>query len=101
MTPAQVREAGPHVQLVDVREPEEWEQVHVDGAVHIPMDQIPDRLTELVVERPVAVLCRVGQRSARVAQYLQERGFDAHNVEGGIEQWARAGVPLHHRGTAD
>lgn len=95
MTPAQVHEAGARVQLVDVREPVEWEHVHVEGATHIPMDQVPDRLGELGSDRPIAVLCRVGQRSAYVAQYLQQRGFDAHNVDGGIEQWVQAGLPVH------
>lgn len=78
-----------------MREPEELLEARVDGALHIPMNEVPDRLDELDPARPVAVLCRVGSRSAYVAQYLARAGFDAHNVDGGIVRWARSGLPLH------
>ena len=95
MTPQEAYDGLAGLQLVDVREPEELLEARVAGALHIPMNEVPDRLDELDRSRPVAVLCRVGARSASVAQYLGQAGFDAHNVDGGIVQWARAGLPLH------
>ena len=81
--------------LVDVREPEEWAAGHAPGAVHIPMRDIPARLGELTSEAPVYLICRSGNRSARVAAYLQGQGFARPiNVAGGILAWARAGLPV-------
>ena len=58
------------------------------------MDQIPGRLHELDRSMPVAVVCRSGNRSTQVTEYLDQLGFSAHNVDGGLRQWIRAGLPL-------
>lgn len=83
------REAGELWQLLDVREPWEHDIVNVAEAVHIPMGEIPERHLELDAGRPVAVLCHSGVRSARVAAFLSQQGFERlANVCGGIDAWA-------------
>lgn len=87
VTAAQKQAAG--ALLLDVREPHEWDIVHIAGSEHVPMRRIPESLPDLPRDRDVLVLCHVGGRSARVAQYLRAHGFDrAMNVAGGIDAWA-------------
>jgi adenylyltransferase/sulfurtransferase len=76
--------------LVDVREPYEWSVGHVEGALHIPMQQVPARIDEIPRDRDVVVCCRVGGRSARVQQYLQQQGYtNVKNMTGGMLAWKR------------
>lgn len=79
--------------LIDVREDDEWEAGHAAGAVHIPMGEVPQRLSELP-EGELFVVCRAGGRSLRVAQWLQQNGYDTVNVDGGMGAWADAGRPM-------
>ncbi|MGI8847397.1 MAG: rhodanese-like domain-containing protein [Candidatus Dormibacteria bacterium] len=80
--------------LLDVREPWEYEQVHIPGAVLIPLAEIPDRLTEVPSDQDVYVHCRLGGRSGRAVEYLREQGRPRTiNVLGGIEAWQDAGLP--------
>ncbi|WP_405012283.1 rhodanese-like domain-containing protein [Kitasatospora sp. NBC_01539] len=79
--------------LLDVREQDEWDAGHVDGARHIPIGQVVARLDELPDDR-LYVLCRVGGRSAQVVQYLVAQGRDAVNVDGGMFAWEAAGRPM-------
>lgn len=74
--------------LLDVREPYELAQAHVEGAVHIPMRQVPARLAELPRDRPILVMCHHGGRSQMVADWLAANGLRAENVAGGIDAWA-------------
>ena len=94
MTPQQAHDQRDALQLVDVRETDELVLARFPRAIHIPMDQIPGRLHELDRTTPVAVICRSGNRSAHVTEYLNRAGFSAHNVDGGLRQWIRAGLPL-------
>lgn len=87
--PARVAEGW---MLLDVRTDEEWAEGHIEGAVHIPMDQIQDRIEE--VDDQVLCVCHLGGRSARVTQYLNAHGKEAVNVEGGVQQWVDEGRPL-------
>ncbi|MFF3766018.1 rhodanese-like domain-containing protein [Streptomyces sp. NPDC001922] len=84
--------------LLDVREDDEWAAGHAEGALHLPMGQVVARfgeLTEAAADgRRVHVVCRVGGRSAQVAQYLIAQGLDAVNVDGGMLGWEAAGRPL-------
>ena len=83
--------------LLDVREDDEWGAGHAEGALHIPMGHIPQRfgeVTEAADGRTVHVVCRVGGRSAQVAQYLIAQGIDAVNVGGGMMGWDAAGRPV-------
>ncbi|MFE9422393.1 rhodanese-like domain-containing protein [Kitasatospora sp. NPDC006697] len=79
--------------LIDVREQDEWDAGHADGALHLPMSQFTARLDELP-EGPLYVVCRVGGRSAQVVQYLVAQGREAFNVDGGMFAWEQAGRPL-------
>lgn len=84
--------------LLDVRENDEWEAGHAEGALHIPMSEFVARYGELIEAAPadgkVYVLCRVGGRSAQVTQYLVQQGVDAVNVAGGMQAWEAAGRPV-------
>ena len=82
-------------QILDVREPYEWVAGHIEEAVHVPLAQVMggSGLESITTERPVAVVCRVGNRSELATLILRARGYDAHNLEGGMERWAAAGLP--------
>ncbi|MEU1624040.1 rhodanese-like domain-containing protein [Streptomyces sp. NPDC020096] len=80
--------------LLDVREDDEWAAGHAEHAVHIPMSEFVARIAEVPVDRRVHVVCRVGGRSAQVAQYLIAQGLDAVNVDGGMLAWEAAGRPM-------
>src|SRR3954467_12558076 len=83
------------IQLVDVREPYEWEAGRVDGGAHLPVHaHIPGPGGDLDKDTPVAVICRTGNRSELATMMLQARGYDAHNVEGGMEAWEAAALPF-------
>ena len=78
--------------LLDVREPYEWRQVHIPTALHIPMNEIPQRLAELPTDQALVVFCAHGSRSYGVAGYLIEQGYQASSLAGGISQLVQAGV---------
>ncbi len=80
--------------LLDVREHNEWEAGHAPNAVHIPMSEIPTRLDEVPEADELYVICRSGGRSARVAAFLNANGWDAVNVERGMNGWAASGRPV-------
>ena len=82
-----------NVVVLDVRELVEWEQGHIEGAVHIPLTQLPQRLAELPSGRTV-VVCTVGGRSAQAVAYLAQQGHDVANLRGGMLDWADAGRPM-------
>jgi rhodanese-related sulfurtransferase len=94
MTPYDVHAQRDTLQLLDVRGADELAAARVAGARCIPMAQVPARLDELDRTRPVAVLCRSGNRSAQVTDFLCRAGFDARNVDGGLQAWAGAGLPV-------
>ncbi|AXI78655.1 rhodanese-like domain-containing protein [Peterkaempfera bronchialis] len=79
--------------LLDVREQDEWDAGHVEGALHIPIGEVVARLAELPDDR-LYVMCRVGGRSAQVVQYLVAQGRDAVNIDGGMYAWEAAGRPM-------
>jgi rhodanese-related sulfurtransferase len=75
--------------LLDVREPEEYEQASIAGSTLIPLGTLPERLGELDKTQRLVVHCRSGGRSGRAVQFLRSKGFDAVNVAGGILAWAQ------------
>jgi sulfur-carrier protein adenylyltransferase/sulfurtransferase len=76
-------------ELIDVREPFEYEIARIDGAKLIPLGELSERLDELSDEQPIVVHCHSGKRSAQAAQLLQQRGFaNVYNLEGGIDAWS-------------
>ncbi|MGN9837634.1 rhodanese-like domain-containing protein [Nonomuraea sp. H19] len=80
--------------LLDVREQDEWLAGHAPEAVHIPMTQIQERVSEVPADRTVYVVCRVGGRSLQVAAWLGRLGHDAVNVGGGMQSWEAARRPM-------
>ena len=85
--------------LLDVREYEEWMSGHAPTAIHIAMSQLADRVGELDRSHTIVCICRSGNRSARVAEWLLAQGFDAVNMTGGMSAWASFGHPLvNHAG---
>jgi rhodanese-related sulfurtransferase len=80
--------------LLDVREPDEWAAGHIEGAVHVPMSEIPTRTGELDTDADLVVVCKVGGRSAQVTAWLTRQGFRASNLEGGMLAWAVAHRPM-------
>ena len=81
----------PNLQLIDVREPDEFEEARVPGALLIPLMTMPDRLAELDAEAPIYIICASGGRSMNAAEYLSEHGHDAVNIAGGTKAWVAAG----------
>lgn len=85
----------PGITIVDVRDPSEWQQGHIPGAVHIPLAELGQRAAELNPFRPTAVICASGTRSSTAASLLAARGFKhVANVMGGMEGWEAAGYPV-------
>jgi rhodanese-related sulfurtransferase len=80
------------VLLLDVREDDEWAAGRAPGALHVPMQSL--RQDTLPRDRPVYALCRVGGRSAAVAEALASIGYDVANVTGGMQAWAATGLPV-------
>ncbi|HEV8471092.1 MAG TPA: rhodanese-like domain-containing protein [Candidatus Limnocylindria bacterium] len=94
MLPQDVSKRRSDLHLLDVREQDEWDAGHIDGAQHIPLGQLGDRLGEVPKGRVVVAVCRSGSRSDRAAKGLQASGYQAENLEGGVTAWARSGLPL-------
>jgi rhodanese-related sulfurtransferase len=83
------------IQLVDCRELYEWVAGRIDGAVHIPLNSIMAGVVgDLDPARPVVVVCRSGNRSELASLMLRARGFEAYNLEGGMEDWEAQGLPF-------
>lgn len=76
--------------LLDVREPWEFKACHIAGAITIPMNDIPDRLSELDVDQPIVCICHHGMRSMQIAVFLEQNGFSKiSNLTGGVHAWAQ------------
>ena len=83
--------------LIDVREPDEYAQGHAPGSTLIPLGQLQQRLLELSArkDKPIALICRSGNRSGVAQKILEKAGFTKTvNVAGGMNAWARAGLPM-------
>lgn len=80
--------------FLDVRERYEWEAGHIEASIHIPIGEVAGRLAEVPAGRRVIVVCQIGQRSGLVAELLAQNGYDAHNLEGGLQRWTEEGLPL-------
>jgi rhodanese-related sulfurtransferase len=88
LTEEQFREGYRKAQLIDVREPNEFENGHILGARNIPISQMKMRLQEIRPDKPVYLYCQSGQRSARAAQLLYKKGYkDLSHLQGGFKKW--------------
>lgn len=74
-------------QVIDVREPEEWVSGHIEGARHIPLQQLPYRLQELDPQVEYILVCRSGVRSAMACEFLSAHGYRVYNMTGGMLAW--------------
>ncbi|RBP89423.1 rhodanese-related sulfurtransferase [Cytobacillus firmus] len=84
----QFREGYRKAQLIDVREPNEFENGHILGARNIPLSQMKMRMKELRPDKPVYLYCQSGMRSARAAQFLHRKGYkDLSHLQGGFKKW--------------
>ena len=84
----QLLKEGKSINLVDVRELDEWQSGHIKEARLVPLSELPDRLDDLLQEdQEVIVICRSGGRSGKVCEYLQSQGYEAVNVAGGMLDW--------------
>jgi rhodanese-related sulfurtransferase len=84
-------QAAGTVALIDVRQPDEYVDGHVPGAVLVPLNDLPDRLADLPPERPLYVICRTGARSSAAVEFLREMQVEAINIAGGTKAWVEAG----------
>ena len=71
--------------LVDVREVEEFEALHLEGARNLPISQLADTYEQLDKDQLYYVICKSGMRSARACQFLAEQGYEVINVQGGMD----------------
>jgi rhodanese-related sulfurtransferase len=81
-------------QLIDVRADHEWEMGRIEGATHLPLAELAERVGEIDRDRPVVLYCRGGNRSTMAAEALAAEGFDARKLSEGIVGWAGEGLPL-------
>jgi rhodanese-related sulfurtransferase len=92
---AQKMKAADKPLLVDVREPSEWDEVHIDGARLAPLGKVDSELADVDHNREILLVCRSGRRSAKAQQLLATKGFTKlTNVEGGMLAWEKAGLPV-------
>jgi rhodanese-related sulfurtransferase len=85
-------------QLVDVREPYEHDAGRIAGSLHIELQRLPEEAASLDRERPLLFYCRSGSRSALAADAFAASGYDARNLDGGLEAWVGAGLPIEPSG---
>ena len=82
-------DAGEAFELIDVREPFEFEIARIDRAKLIPLSEISERANELRREQAFIIHCHSGRRSAQAVRLLKQRGFNkVYNLEGGIDAWS-------------
>ncbi|HWH26876.1 MAG TPA: rhodanese-like domain-containing protein [Pseudolysinimonas sp.] len=93
VTPTEFAALGPDAVLIDVRELDEVAEVRTERGIVMPMTTFLDHIEELP-EGPLHVMCLVGGRSMRVVAYLEQQGYDAINIDGGIQAWEAEGLPV-------
>jgi rhodanese-related sulfurtransferase len=100
LTPKQVKELmdSGEADLIDVREPYEWEAGRIPGAQHIELERLASRAETIPQDRNVIFMCRLGVRSAMAMQAFRASGWSAYHLAGGIQAWADAGLPLEPDG---
>ncbi len=86
--------------LIDVREADEFEQVHVLGATLIPLSEFGARFSEMPKDKEIVLMCAGGVRSAQAAEFAAQHGFRLSNLEGGINAWQAEGLPVEFGGAS-
>jgi rhodanese-related sulfurtransferase len=82
------------IQLVDVREDDEYQAGRIAGATLIGLRELAARAPSISRGKPIVFYCRTGSRSAMAADAFRGAGFAAHNMLGGLLDWQAAGLPL-------
>jgi rhodanese-related sulfurtransferase len=82
------------VQLVDVREPHEWDAGRIGGARHIELERLASEAGTIDRDTPVLFYCRLGARSGMAANAFRRAGYDAYSLDGGLTEWDRRDLPL-------
>jgi len=90
---AELLESG-EIDLIDVREEDEWEAGHIPGARHIPLNDLTSRSESIDREKPVVFYCRGGGRSGMAAEAFRNAGYDAEKLAGGMVIWAESKNPI-------
>ncbi len=83
--------------LLDVRKPDDYAEVHAPRAILVPLEELGARLDELAAykDKPIAVICHSGQRSAKAVHLLEEAGYSrVRNVSGGMMAWEKTGLEV-------
>ncbi|MBN2549185.1 MAG: rhodanese-like domain-containing protein [Anaerolineales bacterium] len=81
--------------LLDVRQPEEWEEYHIPNTTWIPLGELSSRLDEVPQDQKIVVVCRTGNRSQEGREILLDAGWkDVLSMEGGVSNWRAAGYPV-------
>ena len=86
-------DSGASATLIDVRQPDEYAEVHVPGARLMPLGEVPDHVDELRCLGPLVLICRSGGRSAQACGFLAAAGLEVTNVAGGTMAWVESGRP--------
>jgi rhodanese-related sulfurtransferase len=99
-TPGQVAALlrGGAIQLIDVRQPEEYAAGRIAGARLIELPELSAKAQTIDPDRPVVFYCRSGARSAMATEAFIRAGFEAYNMVGGLLDWTAAGLPLEPEG---
>ena len=80
--------------VVDVRQPDEYRQGHINGAKLIPLGELSGRLKELPKDKEIVLVCASGSRSRSATKMLVREGYEAVNMNGGMISWARSGLSI-------
>lgn len=86
--------------ILDVRQPEEYREGHIDGARLIPLGSLSAQMKDLPRDRPIVCVCHSGNRSSQAARQLAAAGYAVSNLRGGMSAWSRAGLPVKRGGPA-
>ena len=89
ISPQEPRKKQKEIVLVDVRTGYEWGLCHIKGAKHIPLNELPERISELPKDKEIVTYCHHGHRSLHAAMYLSKLGYKAKSMDGGIDVWSQ------------
>jgi rhodanese-related sulfurtransferase len=100
VSPEWVREhhESGEIQLIDVREPYEWDAGRLAGARHIELERVASQADTIDRDKPVVFYCRIGARSTMAAHAFRRAGWEAYSLAGGLEAWDDDGLPLEPEG---
>lgn len=87
-------ELDDNVEVIDVREPGEYQAGAIEGSRLMPLATLPARIQDLPKDKKIVLVCKSGARSYQATLFLKHQGWEAENLEGGLKAWSKAGLPL-------